>query len=312
MFEGFGVGFTRIRSSLFTIDVVVECHIMDWPFGIDSEKMASLSPTHQVCKIFSHMNGTHSLHKAKDLACTISHHACYIMEVMFYSSFFLVFGYAVSALTSFIASMFLYYYWYVEHLKSIRNWACALFALSPTLGTISFAMYNVAMPDIGELPRSWTAMVQMVNAGTGIGEIKPIGEDVFYNRWGWCWFISYIVILFSLAAPLSWGFWFNRHYDEKQHELDAVNQQIEIENAILDAEERQDNLGWGGGAAASPTSGNAYGYGADGGVGFGAGYGAGYSAGAVNYGGAYGATAAGQYGAGFGPAQQQHLMYSGY
>lgn len=309
MFNGFGIGFTRIKTSLFSIQVDVECHVMDWPFGIDSDMMAKLSPEHQVCKIFQHMHGTHSLHKAKDLACTISHQACYIMETIWLWSFVLVFGNAVSALTSIIASMFLYYYWYIEHLKAIRNWAMALYAFSPAIGTLSFATYCIAMPDLGDLPRSWTAMVQMVNAGTGLGEIRPIGDDVFYNKYGWCWYLSYIVILFSLAGPVSWGFWFNRHHEEKQHELAAVNERLEIENAIVELEEKQDHLAWGGGVAPQSSDGYGAGCAAQPAAGYGAGYGAnqpvaGYGAG---------------YGVGFGyaqhqqlPPQQQPMMYSGY
>jgi len=240
MFTGFGIGFTQINTSLFAINVKVECHAMDWPFGLDSEQMSKLSPEHQICKIFKHMEGQHSLHSGKDLACAISRHACNIMEAVWYSGFFLIFAFAVSALISFIASMFLYYYWYQEHLKQIRNWARGLYCAAPVTGILAFCLYCIIMPDIGELPRSWTASVQSVNMGTGLGEIRSIGEDSFYVRYGWCWFFCFITMAFNIAAPIVWGFFFKRHPDEKQHEINAMNERMEIEEAIAQVEETQD------------------------------------------------------------------------
>jgi hypothetical protein len=240
MFNGFGISFTRIRTSLFSITVDVECHHMEWPFGINSTKMAKLSPEHQVCKILSHMNGHHSLHSAKDLACAISHQACNIMESIWYSSFFLVFCFGVSALLSFLATLFLYYYWNQEHIKQVRDWAMGMFAFSPCFGILAFALYNLVCPDIGELPRTWTSTVNMVNGGTGLGEIRAIGGDSMYVRYGWCWWFSYITIAFSLAVPVVWGLWFKKHNDERQHELNATNEQLELEEAIQDIETKQD------------------------------------------------------------------------
>lgn len=240
MFNGFGIGFTRIHTSLFSIHVNTECHVMQWPFGIDSEQMAKLSPEHQVCKIFQHMNGTHSLHSAKDLACALTNQACWLMESVWYSSFFLIFSFAVNALCSLLAGLFLYFYWYQEHLKVIRNLAMIMFMITPIIGTVAFASYNILMPDIGELPRSWTSMVSTFNAGTGLGEIRAIGGDSLWIRYGWCWFFVYITIAWTLAAPISWKLWFGKHPDEKQHELNAVNEKLELENAIMEVENEED------------------------------------------------------------------------
>jgi hypothetical protein len=157
------------------------------------------------------------------------------METIWYSSFFLVFAFAVNALLSLLGCAFLYFYWYQEHLK---------------IPQIAFAIYNIAMPDIGDLPRSWTNFVNTLNGGTGIGTITAIGNDSVFHRYAWCWYFVYITICFSLAAPISWQLWFQKHPDEKQHELDAINEKIEIENAIMGLEDEADNLATGGAYAA--------------------------------------------------------------
>lgn len=245
MFAGFGIGFTQMQTSLFTMTFSVECHQMAWPFGLDDSKFKELSPEHQVCKILDKMTGTHSLHAARDMACAITHispssQSCSLMETVLYGSYFLIFGYAISALLSFIATMFLYYYWYEEHLAQIRNWAMALYVMSPVTGMMSFLIYTLIMPDLGELPRAWTSMVQSFNAGTGLGEIHAIGDDVFWVKYGWTWFFSYITFAFAMAAPVVWGVFFKKHEDEKVHERAAEKEIQAIEDAVVELEEKQD------------------------------------------------------------------------
>lgn len=213
---------------------------MKWGLGIDWTVIEKMNPDQAVCKVFKAMEGTHSMQDGKDLACSLSTLACDTMGRIWYASFFLIFAYGVSALGSFIGAMFLYFYWYQEHLEKIRNWALALYMISPSVGVIAFAVYNILCPDLGELPRSWTAKVASINQGTGFGEIKPIGDDSVLNRFGWCWYLSYITFAFAIAAPVSWGMWFKKHYEEEKHEQDAMNEEWAVEDAVEEIATKQD------------------------------------------------------------------------
>lgn len=253
MFNGFGINFTKIYISLFTINVNIECSVTDLGFkdvlkkvGIDKEKLEQWGPEYQICSLLAHMNGHHSLQAAKTMACALpGYDACYIMSTLWWTSYMLIFAFAVSAITSLFGSMFLYYYWYVDHLKVVRNWALGFYASSPFLGVLCFAFYNVIAPDVGDLPRTWTAFVSTFNAGTKIGAIEPIGEDVFWNKFGWCWFFMYLTIGSSLAGPLIWGMWFIKHSGEDQAETAALEEEVAMEEKIWQIEEQADYLRYG-------------------------------------------------------------------
>lgn len=253
MFNGFGIGFTQVAISLFSINVNIECKAMDLGFkrqfaaiGVDSQKFAELGPEYQVCKLMQHMGGTHTLQAAKNLACAIpGPEACYIMSTLWWSSYMVIFAFSVSALTSLFASMFLYYYWYVDHLKIVRLWAIGWLSASPFLGVVTFAFYNVIAPDVGDLPRAWTTLVRQANAGTGLGEIQAIGEDVFWNKFGWCWFFVWITVCFSCAGPVVWGMWFIKHPKEDQAELANAEDEVAMEQKIWEIQDQADYLRYG-------------------------------------------------------------------
>lgn len=244
MFAGFGVGFTQLSANLFSLSFTVECPQIAWPFGLDDSKFKAMSPEHQVCKILQSMHGTHSLRTVKGMACAItatfpSSEACSIMGTMEHCSYFLIFGLGISALLSFFSSVVLYYYWYEEHMKQIRNMAMGLYCASPVTGILAFTIYTIIIPDVGDLPRSWTSMVQMFNGGTGIGEIKSIGDGI-WNKHGWTWFFCFVTFAFAIAPPVVWGVFFKKHPDERAHERSAEKEIAQIELAVVELEEKRD------------------------------------------------------------------------
>jgi hypothetical protein len=132
------------------------------------------------------------------------------------------------------------------------------YGASPFLGVVCFAFYNVIAPDVGQLPRAWTSGIQVAKGAAqlyGLGEINPIGEDVFWNKFGWCWFFMYITIAFSLATLVVWGMFFIKHSGEDQAELRAAEEEVEIEDKIWQIEDQVDYLKYG----IQPDSGPGYG-----------------------------------------------------
>lgn len=243
MFYGFGIDMVTIRTGLFAIDVVVDCHVMQWPTGKLTEIMHKLDVEQQICKVFQTMNGTHSMNAAKDLACVMGHEPCNIMGNIFYAGCALFFAFLCSALLDLAAFMFLYYYWHIEHLKSIRTWAMALFAIAPCFGSIGYIMYIILSPNIGDLPRSWCAFANTFNAGTGLFTIKPIeGQDNLFHSYGWCFYFAFISCSTSLTGPIVWGIWFKKHPDEKEHELNASLELAELEDAIEATHRQEDEV----------------------------------------------------------------------
>lgn len=259
MFFGFGIDMLTIRTGLFTIDVVVDCSVMDWGilnleyFRKDEKVKKMLHDMNfeeQICKVFRTFNGTRSLHAARDLACVLNTNACQIMSTVFYSSIFLMFSFACSALTSLVSALFLYYYWYTEHLKKIRDWSIGLFAVAPCFGISGFGLYTLLSPDIGDIPRSWSAFVETFNGGTDLFKIIPIpGQESVVQRFGWCFFWSFISCATSATAPIIWGMWFLKHPDEKEHELAAILEMAEIEDTIEAIAQQEDGVR----AKASPS-----------------------------------------------------------
>jgi hypothetical protein len=259
MFNGFG--HLIVTISLWSINVVVECKMMDWGFGLDKVVMADYDPNYRICTVISHLNGTHSLTDIKNLACALPGPAaqtCDVTATLWWTSYMLIFAFSVSAISSLFGSLFLYYYWYVDHLKMVRYWAMGWYGASPFLGVVCFAFYNVIAPDVGQLPRAWTSGIQVAKGAAqlyGLGEINPIGEDVFWNKFGWCWFFMYITIAFSLATLVVWGMFFIKHSGEDQAELRAAEEEVEIEDKIWQIEDQVDYLKYG----IQPDSGPGYG-----------------------------------------------------
>jgi len=98
-----------------------------------------------------------------------------------------------------------------------------------------------------------TALVSTINMNSGFGEIKSIPENAgIWVRYGWSWYFCWITILFSISAPVVWGYFFKKHPDEAKHEMSALEEKIAIEDAIQDAEEEKDVIEYGPSAAAYP------------------------------------------------------------
>jgi hypothetical protein len=240
-FTGFGIGYTQVHTSILTITIETECHVMEWPFGINSDAMSKLSPEQHICKYAQHMNGTHSLHTAKDLACSMGKEACDSMQGLFYSNFFLLFAFVLSALVTVLAVLFLYFYWYVEHLKVIRQWSFILYVISPMPGTIAYIAYNVLGPNLGDVPRSWNHLAGTIAGGTGAFQIKAT-HDSWFAIVGWPWFFCWITIGFALAAPITFKYFFKPHADEKSHERKALREEDMMNEAVEEIEQQQDHV----------------------------------------------------------------------
>jgi len=243
-FNAMGV-YTEMYTGLFSINFEAHCHQMKWGFGLDDvDAMKNLDPQYAACRVLSTMNGKHNMGAFKDLACSIPGNSCEIMSTIWLSSFLMLFACCVSAIMSLIAALFIYYYWFVEHLKVIRNFALGLFCLAPCMATMAFIMYSLVSPDIGDLPRAWNAWMQTIpfTAGTGLLSVKAIGEDVPWNTHGWCWFFLFISFGFAVAGPVVWGTFFKKHPDEDAHILAAEEEKQAMEEAIENVYQQEGNV----------------------------------------------------------------------
>lgn len=230
MFAGFGIEFLKIQTGMLTLHVELFCEKKGWPINLIENK---------ICQLFAEMNGTQSLHAARDLACStrFSPESCDIMQWVWHSSWIILFTFTVSGLTSVLGGVCLYYYWYVQHLKKIRMVAMFCFAISPIFGCMGFGIWSMFQPDLGDIPRAWTTVFEALTT-TQILSIKPINESSIWTRCGWCWFFCLLSCAFSIAGVLVYAAFFKKHHEEKEHMKAERKRQRQLDREIEATEEK--------------------------------------------------------------------------
>mmetsp|Transcript_98723 Transcript_98723/g.171018 ORF Transcript_98723/g.171018 Transcript_98723/m.171018 type:complete len:503 (+) Transcript_98723:115-1623(+) len=253
MFNGFGIGGLTISTSLLAINVELYC---------DKKGPIADHIENKVCRLFEPLNGTQSLHHAMDLGCSIhfNHEACNAMSTLYYTSFMIIFCFMISALTSILGGICMYYYYFLSPLKKIRETALVCFAVSPVTGIAAFFAYSALSPDLGDLPRAWTSIVSTLDGGLGTFAIRPTGETNIFTRCGWCWFFCWISMAFSIAGVIVFLAFFKKHHGEKAAMKDERREKRQMEREIESIEDRCADLEF---PDLGPENNDASNYGAD-------------------------------------------------
>lgn len=241
MFHGFGPSGLMITTSLLQIHVDLHCNKGAWGFG-GAPGYAIDNPENKVCRLFTNMNGTHSLHMAMDLGCSFHFNgeACSAMTRLYYISFIVIVTFMLSALTSIMGGICMYYYYWLQPIKKIRRIALGCFVISPSAGIIGFAIYSALSPDLGDIPRAWTSIVSTIDGGLGTFAVRPTNEGYFWVKCGWCWFFCWISMAFAIAGTMVFLAFFKKHPNEKA-EMKAIRKEKrqmerEIEKTLDQAE----------------------------------------------------------------------------
>jgi len=226
---GFGVKNLYIQTDIFTMSVDVTCG--KWN-----------AVEEFVCDRFKHIQGKHTLHSAVQNACSLNDLACNTMDYIYWASIvlFTFFFFGVGLLI--VGDIFLLFYWYSAPLPKVRQIARNSFVFSMvTVGTGIF-MWSFLVPDLDEIPRSWTHGMGLLGGDNGIFSLKETNDFQF----GWCWILGIFAVFMLLVQNFLWFYMFIYHPGEE----DAV--QNEEARAIASADREAAALGWSPAAESAP------------------------------------------------------------
>lgn len=211
-FTGIGLKMMDINTSLFFVDVDVQCG-KNWLED-------------KLCNSFGKkIHGSHSLPEAGHLACSVyANNACGMVTVTYYCSFIIFIAFAFSILFSFLGALFLHFYWHHNQLPKMRNVSLYMLVMAPFWSAAGLVTWSIVVPDIGELPRGWLSGM----AGIPGAELFSFKEVPSFP-YGWSWCMAILVVFSQICVFMCWPIYFSRG----QGEDDAVI-------AELDEQERLD------------------------------------------------------------------------
>lgn len=218
--SGMGVKTMFIRTSLFMIDIDVKCGkniVEDF-----------------LCKAASKMNGLHTLHDAQATACSISTHACSIMDKIYWGSFVIFVTYSTAIVSLLGGAAFLYFYWYHAPLVKVKKLALISFCLALFFAVAGFTAWTAFVPDLMEVPRSWTNGVQGISGGNLMSYRAT--QDFNY---GWCWCFSICSMLSMLVQLATWPCCFTPHRGEDAAEIAEEDRKMMMAGDLTAYEEAQ-------------------------------------------------------------------------
>lgn len=205
-FTGGGTSLIRISTSMFYIDVDIDCEGKVWP-----ESM--------MCEVAAPMTGTHWLHKGKSLACGISSSACSVMQRIWWSTFIIFGSFFLAFICDILGAIFLYYYWYDKPLPEARQWAMSFLVGGPLFMATGLVAWSLFTPNLNELPQGW--------APGGYKFFKAVTESCPF---GWCWWFSIASVIVQVTGLMIIPCFFSHHEAEEA----AEEAEIAKREGILD------------------------------------------------------------------------------
>lgn len=215
-FTGLGVGLVTMHSSLFSMKIDISC---------DKSFMLEEGLCKKVLKPFE---GTHDLQRVQGNACALVPSACEVLGRCYYASIPLFICIALSVLSSFSAAFCLFTYSKSVADPALRQWANAFTLATPVLATGGIVTWAVMMPDLGEIPRSWSTLAM----GFGLSDAFGYTETRDF-QFGWTFFAACIIDFCMIITGFIWFCMFRRSDDE-----DEVIQQAAKDKAFCDELER--------------------------------------------------------------------------
>jgi hypothetical protein len=202
-FVGIGIKTMQIRTSLFYIDVNVQCG-KNWL----EDKFCN--------GVVKKLNGVHSLQEATHIACAVNQALpggtpCEIVSRLYGCSFIIFGTFLLAIIMNLCGVMFLSHYWYSKPLPAVRSWALCFFCGATIFVTSGLLFWVFISPDLEELPRAWTAQTAAL-IGNNLFAIKPAPGP----KWGWSFIAACVVALLYVVQLALWGAWFVPHEKEEE------------------------------------------------------------------------------------------------
>lgn len=203
--QGPGVKTVSISANLFMIYIDTQCgrHFMQ----------------ESICQTAATMNGGHTLHGAREKACSISADACDVMHKIYKGSLIIFFFYWAAIIFLICGAASLRHYWYVNPATKTRRLSIASFFLAPFLGSLGLLIWMLVVPNFIEIPRSWSHPSEQVF------DCSPnCPEQGFPYGWSWCFSVAALSLMFLQLAL--WPCCVRQHQAEGLAEIIDENRQL--------------------------------------------------------------------------------------
>jgi len=156
-FIGTGIKVMHIKTGLFDINIEVLCG-KNWLED-------------KICKLGAKYNGQHDLADFLGTVCSLPFsQSCTDMERMQYASMMIMFGTLVNVIFLLVSHTCAYFYWNEEQNPRWRSRAMVFGCFGPIIGCLVVGFWLVVMPDMQQLPRTWSGPL----AGSSLFGYKPV------------------------------------------------------------------------------------------------------------------------------------------
>lgn len=236
---GTGVKSMQVSTSLFQLHMDIRC---------------GKNPLEdKICKVAQKMSGSHSLHEAQAIACSISGMACSVMDRIYWSSFIIFVTYTVAIVSLLMGALLLNFYWFRSPLAKIRKAAVGAFVLAPTMAVTGFVVWTLIVPEMVEVPRSWSAALMGALGGVDAMGLLNFHCSNSFN-FGWCWVFSIVGHVFMILQLLCYACWVTPHQGECAAQMDEERRKVALESGggtelraearpLLAPQDQQQNFG---------------------------------------------------------------------
>lgn len=198
-FTGLGAGLVMMKSSLFNLRIDISC---DKSFALES---------YTCNKLMKPFEGDHDLQRAQGNSCALVHSACEVLGRCYIASMPLFGCISLCVLSSFSAAFCLFAYSKSVADPQLRMWAGCFTYLTPFLATTGIVIWAILMPDLGEIPQSWSMLADQFGAGGIIGH-----QETRDFQFGWTFFAACFIDLCMVISAFVWMCMFKRSEDEEQ------------------------------------------------------------------------------------------------
>lgn len=213
-FVGLGLKMMSIKTSLFSIDVDIQC-------GKNFVEDV-------LCQAGQRMHGRHSLHQGQSMSCALSSKACDVMGRIHTARLLIFLSYSCTIIMLGVGAVFLYQYWFIECEPRLRKIAVGLHASAPFVGMFGLALWSMYVPDLSELPHGWTG------SGSVLRGLSLFGYHAIQMfPYGWCWMWSFVVFFEMCIGLCIWPWFFRKHNKEDRFVRNREDEQYALEHAMI-------------------------------------------------------------------------------
>lgn len=198
-FTGLGAGLVMMKTSLFNLRIDISC---DKSFALES---------YTCNKVMKGFEGDHDLQRAQGNTCALVAFACEVLGRCYIASMPLFGCISLCVLSSFSAAFCLFAYSKSVADPNLRMWAGCFTLLTPFLATTGIVIWAVLMPDLGEIPQSWSMLADSFGAGGIIGH-----QETRDFQFGWTFFAACLIDLCMIISAFVWTCMFKRSEDEEE------------------------------------------------------------------------------------------------